>query len=130
VNKNKFSAIRRPIGEWNCRHFTQAVIIDAHKPTWSLKELDELKKRNHKGYKTKNGKHKTMYECSQIQRRYETNIRYAKEGYMSAKSANNQQLIDYYKTRIAELNKQYNQFSKDCGLRKQKNRTSVRGFSY
>ena len=125
---NKFESIRRPIGEWNCKHFTQAVVIAVHKPTWSLQELEELKQANHKGYTTKDGKHLTMYECSQVQRRYETAIRYAKEGYTMAKKANNQKLLEKYDARIADLNKQYNQFSKDCGLRKQRNRTSVVGF--
>lgn len=127
---NKFTSIQRAIGEWNCRHITQAVIIDAHKPVWSLDELEELKEANHKGYTLSNGTKLTMYECTQVQRRYETDIRYAKEGYMSAKSANNEKLMTYYKSRIAKLNKEYNQFSKDCGLSKQRNRASVSGFSY
>ena len=127
---NKFDSIRRPIGEWNCKHFTQAVIIDAHKPVWSLEDLEELKDANNKGYTMKNGTHLTMYECSQVQRRYETDIRYAKEGYMSAKSANNEKLMEFYKTRIHKLNREYNQFSKDCGLSKRRNRASVSGFSY
>ena len=125
---NKFSAIRRPIGEWNCKHFTYAVIIAKHKPTWTLQDLEELKQANHDGYTTKDGVHLTMYECTQVQRRYETDIRYAKEGYMMAKKAGNQNLLDYYDARISKLSKEYNQFSKDCGLQKQKNRASVAGF--
>lgn len=127
---NKFISIRRPIGEWNCKHFTQAVIIATHKPTWSLQELDELKNANAKGYTSKDGKHYTMYECTQVQRRYETDIRYAKEGYMMAKEAKNEQLMEFYKTKIARLNSEYRQFSKDCGLTRQKNRASIQGFSY
>lgn len=130
IEGNEFSAIQRPIGEWNCRHFITAIIIDAHTPTWTSKELEELKNENHKGYTTKDGKHYTMYECTQVQRNYETNIRYAKEGYMMAKSANNEKLMGYYTSRIAELNKQYRLFSNSCGLRVQRNRTSVSGFSY
>lgn len=127
---NKFSAIRRPIGEWNCKHFTYAVIIAKHKPTWTLQDLEELKQANHDGYTTKDGVHLTMYECTQVQRRYETDIRYAKEGYLMSKTAKNEQLMEYYKTRISKLNREYNQFSKDCGLNKHKNRASVSGFSY
>ena len=101
-----------------------------NKPVWSLEELEELKDANNKGYTMKNGTHLTMYECSQVQRRYETDIRYAKEGYMSAKSADNEKLMEFYKTRINKLNREYNQFSKDCGLSKRRNRASVSGFSY
>lgn len=130
IEHNKYPSMRRPIGEWNCRHFTQAVVLNAHTPTWTSKDLAELKRDNHKGYTTKDGKHFTMYQCSQVQRQYETDIRYAKEGYMMAKASNNEKLMEYYKARIAQLNKEYNQFSKDCGLSKQKNRASVSGFSY
>lgn len=125
---NKFEAIRRPIGEWNCKHFTQAVVIKAHKPIWTLKELEELKKANADGYTMKNGKHLTMYECTQMQRKYETAIRYAKEGYMMAKKSGDDKLMEEYDIKIANLNKAYRQFSKDCGLTKQTKRTSVSGF--
>ena len=127
---NKFESIRRPIGEWNCKHFTQAVIIAVHKPVWSLADLEELKQANQKGYTMKDGKHLTMYECTQVQRRYETAIRYAKEGYMMARKANNEKLMEKYDSRLANLNKQYNQFSKDCGLSKQRKRTHVVGFQW
>lgn len=130
VEHNKFPSMRRPIGEWNCKHFVQSIVIKAHKPTWSLKELEELKQANKDGYTTKDGKHLTMYECTQIQRRYETDIRCAKEGYTMAKEAKNEELQKYYVNRIDKLNREYNQFSKDCGLRKQRNRASVSGFSY
>lgn len=130
IKHNKFPPMRRPIGEWNCKHFTQAIILAKHKPTWTLKELEELKKANADGYTMSDGKHLTMYECTQVQRKYETDIRYAKEGYMMAKTANNENLMEYYDNRIHELNREYNQFSKDCRLRKQRNRASVSGFSY
>lgn len=130
VQHNKFPSMQRPIGEWNCKHFITAIVIAKHKPTWSLEELEELKQANHNGYTLKNGKTLTMYECEQMQRKYETEIRYAKEGYMMAKEAGNEQLMESYKTKLERLNREYTQFSKDCGLKKQKNRASVSGFSY
>lgn len=130
IAHNKFPSMRRPIGEWNCKHFTQAIILSQHKPTWTLQELEELKSANAKGYTTKDGKHLSMYDCTQVQRKYETDIRYAKEGYMMAKKANNEDLMEFYASKISRLNQEYNQFSKDCHLRKQRNRASVSGFSY
>lgn len=130
VKHNKYPAMQRPIGEWNCKHFITAVVLAKHKPTWSDAELAELKKANHDGYKLPNGKVLTMYECEQMQRKYETEIRYAKEGYMMAKEAGNEQLMESYKTKLERLNREYTQFSKDCGLKKQKNRASVSEFSY
>ena len=129
ITHTKFIAIRRPIGEWNCKHFTQAIIIAKHKPTWSLQDLEELKQQNAEGYTTKSGKHYTMYECTQIMRKYETDIRYAKEGVIMSKNANNERLKAYYEARLLRLNKEYNQFCKDCSLRKQRNRTFVPNFS-
>jgi len=125
---NKFMPIRRPIGEWNCKHFTQAVIIDAHTPTWSLDDLKDISKRNEKGYTTKDGKHYTMYECTQVQRSYETAIRYAKEGYIMAKEAGNEKLMEYYKSRVSSLSAEYKQFSKDCGIKTQTKRASMSGY--
>lgn len=128
IDGNKFVSMRRPIGEWNCKHFTQAIVIGAHKPTWTAQELQELKDANAQGYTDSNGKHYSMYECEQVQRRYETQIRYAKEGYIMSKSAGNQKLMDEYTAKIAELNKQYREFSKSCRLRTHRDRTYVPGF--
>ena len=129
IDGNKYSAMRRPIGEWNCKHFTQAIIIGAHKPTWSADDLQELIDANKEGYTTPSGKHLTMYECAQMQRKYETAIRYAKEGVIMARNAGNTPLMEEYQAKLADLNKQYRQFSKDCGLRVQRNRTYVPNFS-
>jgi len=129
INKVKFTSIRRPIGEWNCRHFTQAIIIAKHKPTWLPEDLDELKRANEEGYTTKDGKHYTMYECTQIQRDYETKIRIVKDGCIMASQAGNKQLMEYYEARLAQLNAEYRQFSKDCELTIQRKRTFVPNFS-
>lgn len=129
IHGEKFIAMRRPIGEWNCKHFTQAIIIAKHKPTWTKEDLEELKEANAEGYTDSKGRHYTMYQCSQIMRKYETEIRYAKEGYITAKNANNTDLIGYYEAKLAELNKQYNQFAKDCKLPKQRKRTYVPNFT-
>lgn len=129
IDGNKYPAMRRPIGEWNCKHFTQAIVIGAHKPTWSADDLQELIDANKAGYTTPSGKHLTMYECAQMQRKYETSIRYAKEGVIMARNAGNTPLMEEYQAKLADLNKQYRQFSKDCGLRVQRNRTYVPNFS-
>ena len=127
---NIFPAMRRAIGEWNCKHFIQAVIIAKHKPTWDIEDLEELKQRNAKGYTTKDGKHLTMYECTQYQRKLETDIRYAKEGYMMAKEADNTDLMKEYEAKLAQLQKEYREFSKRCGINRQQKRAQVKGFSY
>ena len=122
---NSFDAIRRPIGEWNCRHFVEVVILAKHKPAWPLADLEELKRANQEGYVTKDGRHYTMYQCTQIQRQYETQIRYAKDGVIMSRNADNKELQDYYESKLAQLNKEYRVFSKSCGLKTDRSRTYV-----
>lgn len=128
VEGHKYPSMRRPIGEWNCKHFTQAIIIAKHKPTWTDADLQELKDANAKGYTDSKGRHYTMYECTQMQRSYETEIRYAKEGYIMARNAGNERLMEEYKAKLTNLNRQYRQFSKDCGLRVYRDKTFVPNF--
>jgi hypothetical protein len=45
-----------------------------------------------------------------------------------AKNAGNEKLMDEYEAKISQLNNEYRQFSKDCGLSMQKKRASVSGF--
>ena len=129
ITGRKYVSIRRPIGEWNCRHFTQAIIIAKHKPTWTSEDLDELARQNEEGYTTKDGRHYTMYECTQIQRDYELRIREAKDGYIMANEAGNKQLLDYYQAKLSQLNAEYRQFSKDCHISVERKRTFVPNFS-
>ena len=129
IDGRKYVSIRRPIGEWNCRHFTQAIIIAKHKPTWSSEDLDELIRQNEEGYTTKDGRHYSMYECTQIQRDYELRIREAKDGCLMANEAGNKQLLEYYQAKLSQLNAEYRQFSKDCDLSVQRKRTFVPNFS-
>jgi hypothetical protein len=125
---NHYPSMRRPIGEWNCRHFTRAIIIAKHERTWTPEALEKLKQQNAEGYTTKSGKHYTMYECEQIQRDYETKIRRAKEGYIMAKKAGVESLASDYLAKLSQYQKEYIQFSKDCHLTRQKQRTFVPDF--
>lgn len=122
---NRFDEIARPIGEWNCRHFVSVIILDNYTPPWTLEDLEELKQANQEGYTTQDGKHYTMYECTQMQRHYETQIRNAKDGVVMARTAGNKDLQQYYETQLSQLNKEYRTFSKACGLKTDRSRTFV-----
>ena len=125
---NKFSPIERPIGVWNCRHFTFSIIIGVHDPTYTQDELKDMIRKNQKGYTDKKGRHYTMYQCTQMQRNYELSIRKAKEGYVMAEKAGDTQLMSTYKVKIADLFKQYTQFSHACGLKVKGEKTQVLGY--
>ena len=117
VNGNIFAPIERAIGTLNCRHFTYSIIVGLNKPNYTQEQLDQMIANNHKGYTLSNGKHLTLYECSQMQRQYERNIRKMKTGEKMAKEAGDEQLENHYKTKKDKLLKQYQIFSNACKLR-------------
>ena len=47
--------------------------------------IDKILEDNERGYTDSNGRHRTLYECTQVQRRYEREIRKAKEKYLLGK---------------------------------------------
>lgn len=106
-NGKKFDAIRRAIGVWNCRHFTYSIVLGHSKPLYTDAQLEEFKKENAKGYTLPNGRHLTMYECTQYQRQLETKIRYAKEGKIAADYAGNAAKSAEYAAKVSKLTKQY-----------------------
>ena len=125
---NKFSPIKRAIGTLNCRHFTYSIIIGQAKPNFSIEQLEEMKKRNAKGYTDENGKHYTMYECTQRQRELETLIRKNKDGQIAARKAGDMELAKKYQAKINRYTQKYNAFSNACGLSKKKSKMTVSGY--
>lgn len=128
VDGESFDHFDRHIGTLNCRHFTYSIIIGYANPNYSKKELQEILDRNQKGYTLPNGKHLTMYECTQKQREYETKIRYAKDGQIAAVSAGDEELAKKYQAKIYDLQTQYKAFSDACGLSMQTARIQVAGY--
>lgn len=128
VDGVSFDHFDRHIGTLNCRHFTFSIIIGFANPNYSKKELQEILDRNEKGYTLPNGKHLTMYDCTQRQRNLETRIRKAKDGQIAAVAAGDEQLAREYQAQISELQKEYKAFSDACGLTIQPTRIQVSGY--
>ena len=128
VNGNKFDAIERHIGVLNCRHFAWSVIAGVTKPNYTQEQLDHIIERNHNGYTDKSGKHYTMYECTQEQRRLETLVRKNKDGQIMAREAGDDTLAKEYQTKINRYTQQYEAFSKACGLNTVKKNLTVSGY--
>ena len=125
---NKFAAIKRHIGQYNCRHFTYSIILGINKPNFSEEELQENIERNQKGYTDKSGKHRTLYECTQVQRKYEREIRKAKQGQIIAREAGDIELAREYQAEINEKMEEYLEFSEACGLPPHKENMAVPGY--
>ena len=69
-----------------------------------------------------------MYDCTQLQRRYEREIRKSKDGYIVSKAGNDKELMDKYRNRVNRYMNEYKAFSKGCGLRIKYNRIYVEGY--
>ena len=124
---NKFAAIERPIGVWNCRHFTYSIMLGS-KPIYTLEQLEEMKAKNAKGYTDKQGKHYSLYECSQVQRNLETEIRRAKDAQLAFKASGDIENAKKWQAKVTRLQKEYQTFSKACGLATKPDRIMVEGY--
>ena len=127
-NGKHFEPIQRAIGTLNCRHFTYSIVLGVTKPNYTQEQLDEMIAKNNKGYTTKDGKHYTMYECTQKQREMETKVRWAKDGQMMAQTAGDLQLAQKYDADIDKYTKEYIAFSNACGLKPKMQKMVVEGY--
>ena len=128
VNGKKFSAVERAIGQYNCRHFASSIIIGQKEPKYTEQELQKFIDNNHKGFTLKDGKHLTMYECTQYQRQLETKIRQLKDSQIIAMKAGDRDLALQYQARVVKYTNDYNEFSKATNLGVKKDRLQVSGY--
>ena len=128
VNGKSYQAIKRAIGTLNCRHFTYSIIVGVSKPIYSEAQLKEFAEKNAKGYTLSNGKHLTMYECTQKQRQMETEIRRLKDGQITAREAGDTELAKEYQAKINQKTAQYKAFSNACGLSVKTTKMTVAGY--
>lgn len=117
----------RPISEWNCYHYTFAIILGVDKPQYSNKELEKIIERNNKGFEYE-GKHYSMYQGTQLQRKIETEIRKQKDVQIMAKASNNEQLIQESQRNITYFNRKYKELNDASGLMPQIERLKVEGY--
>lgn len=129
IDGEKFEAIPRAIGEYNCYHFTFSIIIGINKPNFSKKELQEYIDRNKKGYTDASGRHRTLYECTQEQRRMERRIRQDKMNVITGRALDDAGLIAKGKANLAKHQKIYREFSKACGLSQKPLNVKVAGYT-
>lgn len=117
----------RPISQFNCYHTIFDIVLGVSEPQYSNDELEQIKKRNDKGFDFE-GKHLTMYEGTQLQRKIETEIRKQKDNQILGKEANNMQLIADSQYKITALTNKYKELSKISGLPTKMQRMRVSGF--
>lgn len=128
VNGHTYAPIDRKIGTLNCRHFAYAIIIGHAPQNYTDEQLQEIINKNDEGYTTPEGKHLTMYQCTQLQRKMETKIRRAKDGQIAAKKAGDMELAKKYQAKVSKYLKEYKTFSDSCGLHLKTDRIRVDGY--
>lgn len=128
VQGRMYKPFKRAIGTLNCRHFAFNIIVGHAEQNYTDEELQEILDRNEKGYTTPNGKHMTMYECTQKQRWYESQIRKAKDGQIAARESGDMALAREYQAKVDKYTKQYKAFSKACGLSVKNTKLTVSGY--
>ncbi len=122
VNGQTFFAVERAIGQYNCRHITFPIIVGVTEPRYTLEQLDKFIQKNRAGYTLSNGKHLTMYECTQHQRQLENRIRHAKDEQMMFQEFGDLLSAKKAKQKVIRLTNDYKIFSKSCGLDIRKDR--------
>ena len=118
---------RRSIGEYNCYHYIFAIILGVSEPSYSNKELKDIKTNNNKGFDF-DGKHYTNYEGTQLQREIERKIREQKDMQIMAKASGNDTLVNECQQKITTLTRKYKELSNVSGLPTKIQRMRVSGY--
>lgn len=86
--------------------------------------MKEIQEQNETGFEY-NGRHYTMYEGTQLQRRLELEIRKQKDTQILSRSAGDIELAQESQSKINLLTHKYNDLCKTSGLLPKKQRMSV-----
>ena len=127
ANGNRYDGFKRPIGEWNCRHFASYIILGVSPRRYTDAQLKAWKEMNHKGC-TIGGKHYTVYEASQLMRQLETSVRRQKDIANLAKLSGDDKLRREAQAKIVNLKAQYKAVSEASGLKQRAERMVMEGY--
>lgn len=118
------SLVRR-IGTLNCGHAAFPIIMGVNSPQYTPSELEKLRTDNENGV-TVDGRHYTVYEATQIQRKLERSIRTQKRRILVDESAGDDEKLTTDQIKLQRLRQEYSRFCKEAGLRKQSDRLFTR----
>lgn len=118
---------RRSISEYNCYHYTFDIVLGVSEPEYTDKELQQIIDDNNKGFEI-DGKHYTMYEGTQMQRKMETELRKKKDTQIMARAVGDEELAMETQREINILTKQYKELSDISGLPTALQRARVSGY--
>ena len=120
------SLVRR-IGTLNCGHAAYPIIMGVSEPQYTEEELEEFRRKNEEGV-TFEGKHYTMYEATQTQRRLERAMRTQKRKILVDEAIKDDERLLYDQIRLRCINEEYVRFSRAADLPLQSERMWASGF--
>lgn len=120
-------ADKRQISHYNCYHKIFTIVLGVSEPEYTDKQLKEIQQKNTDGFDYE-GKHYTMYEGTQLQRRIETEIRKQKDTNILAKASGDDTLVNESQSKIRQLRNKYNKLCQISKLKPQIKRMSVPGY--
>lgn len=119
---------RRAISENNCYHYIFSIIVGISKPIYSKEKLAEINKKNEDGCEI-DGQKYTMYQATQLQRMYETEIRKAKDKQIMSVASGDKKEALKQQMRVTYLTTKYKQICAISGLpNKLREKARVRGY--
>ena len=121
------NGLDRQVSTLNCYHYIFNGILGVTEPEYTKEELQKDKEKNLNGCEI-DGKHYTLYEASQLQRKLETAIREQKDVQILGKSLNNMELITSSQSKITSLTKKYKEVCNVSGLPYKVKRLSISGY--
>lgn len=120
------SLVRR-IGTLNCGHAAFPIILGVSSPQYTPEQLRKFREDNEEGV-TYRGRHYTMYEATQMQRKVERAIRRQKNRILVDEATGDAGKLTVDQIRLNRLNEEYKRFSMATGLPTQRERVQVAGF--
>lgn len=122
------SLVRR-IGTLNCGHAAFPIIMGVNSPQYTDEELEEFRRQNEDGV-TFDGRHYTLYEATQRQRKFERTIRKQKRRILVDESTGDKDKLQIDQIKLQRLKQEYARFSKGTGLPMQHSRMETAGFDW
>lgn len=120
-------SLRRKIGKWNCGHFVYPIAFGISPPAYSDEEIKMFNEGSTR-LVTIDGKTKTRYQWTQVQREIETRVREQKDIWIGAKELGDEKLKKECRRKIRELQAKYKHISSEADLEMRKDRMTVLGF--
>lgn len=120
-------SLKRRIGTLNCGHAVFPIILGVSQPQYTPEELEAMRQANARGV-TVEGRHYSLYEATQMQRKMERGIRKQKKRILVDKATGDEEKLRIDQTKLRMQNANYKKFSEAAGLRTQRERVQVAGF--